>query len=269
MNGSSKFSRRWVLAALIVAAVAASCAYVLLRDENTRSIALSVLNRVLGGSTEEEQVQKHGPEVAARFARRFSAAGLQYPPLEVTFLAFKRERVLQVYARASEADPWRYVSTYSIKGLSGTLGPKLKEGDRQVPEGVYSVEYLNPNSRYHLSLRLNYPNAFDRAMAARDGRTRLGSDIMIHGTSLSIGCIAVGNVAAEDLFVLAALVSKERVRVIIAPVDLRVTRIPVDPKGPDWVAGLYQGISDRLREYPLPFARVVQPERQPAAAALE
>ena len=69
---------------------------------------------------------------------------------------------------------------YPILAASGVLGPKLREGDKQVPEGIYGAEALNPNSKFHLSIRLNYPNTFDRRMAQSDGRTQLGGDIMIH-----------------------------------------------------------------------------------------
>ena len=88
--------------------------------------------------------------------------------------------------------------------LRGASGPKIQRGDKQVPEGVYGISYLNPNSAYHLSLGVNYPNAFDREMAAKDGRKNLGGDIMIHGKNVSSGCLAVGDEPAEELFVLAA-----------------------------------------------------------------
>src|SRR5204863_8498878 len=61
-----------------------------------------------------------------------------------------------------------------------------------ISEGIYPIESLNPNSRFHLSLRIGYPNAFDRAQAAKEKRTNLGGDIMIHGNSVSIGCLAMG-----------------------------------------------------------------------------
>ena len=75
------------------------------------------------------------------------------------------------------------------------------EGDKQVPEGFYRIELLNPNSRYHLSLRVNYPNADDIERAREDRRDllNLGGDIMIHGGAESIGCIAIGNPAIEHL----------------------------------------------------------------------
>jgi len=127
----------------------------------------------------------------------------------------------------------------------------LREGDQQVPEGIYSIESLNPNSSYHLSLRVNYPNVFDREQAAREGRTNLGGDIMIHGGAVSVGCLAMGDEAAEDLFVLAADTGLTNITVILSPVDFRKgQRVPQTGAVPPWTASLYQTIQSNL--YGLP-----------------
>src|SRR5262249_22886762 len=141
-------------------------------------------------------------------------------PHGLVLVGLKEERQLEVYA-SSSAGPYQFIRSYPILAASGTLGPKLKEGDRQVPEGIYAIEALNPNSRFHLSLRVGYPNTFDREQARNEGRANLGGDIMIHGKAVSIGCLAVGDVAAEDLFVLAADVGLTNITVILAPVDFR------------------------------------------------
>jgi murein L,D-transpeptidase YafK len=135
---------------------------------------------------------------------------------------------------------------------SGKPGPKLAEGDLQVPEGLYRIESLNPNSSYHLSLRLDYPNEFDRDRAHEDGRIRLGGDIMIHGSNVSIGCIAIGDAAIEEVFVLAAGIGHENVEVILSPSELRTGSpsahaAPVRP----WVPGLYESIRSALSQLPL------------------
>jgi L,D-transpeptidase catalytic domain len=85
-----------------------------------------------------------------------------------------------------------FIHSYSVLVASGHNGPKLREGDRQVPEGFYRITSLNPNSSYHLSIKLNYPNAFDQQHADEEGRDRLGGDIFIHGKAASIGCLAMG-----------------------------------------------------------------------------
>jgi murein L,D-transpeptidase YafK len=130
------------------------------------------------------------------------------------------------------------------------LGPKLQEGDNQVPEGLYRIESLNPNSAFHLALRTNYPNAFDREKARHDGRIYPGSDIMIHGSTASIGCLAMGNPAAEELFVLTAGTGIENIDVILSPVDFRVRDLPADmPPLPSWASGLYAEIRKRLARF--------------------
>ncbi len=171
-----------------------------------------------GMKTVEDRVQEFGAIVQERLAPKFAAAAVPYPPQRLTLIGLKQERLLQVYAAGSDGE-FRHICDYPILAASGVLGPKLREGDRQVPEGIYRVPSLNPNSRFHLSLRLNYPNEFDSAKATAEGRAEPGTDIMIHGHAVSIGCLAMGDPAAEDLFVLAALTGIENVRVILSPVD--------------------------------------------------
>lgn len=89
-----------------------------------------------------------------------------------------------------------HIKSYPILAASGSIGPKLRESDMQVPEGVYQIESLNPNSQFHLSLRVNYPNEFDREQARIDGRAQLGGDIMIHGSQF---WLAVWQLAIKQL----------------------------------------------------------------------
>jgi murein L,D-transpeptidase YafK len=142
---------------------------------------------------------------------------------------------------------FRKLRTYPILGASGSLGPKLMEGDDQVPEGVYRIESLNPNSMFHLSLRLTYPNEFDKEKGNLDGRHNLGTDIMIHGGERSVGCLAMGDEAAEDLFILAAETGIENVSVIISPVDFRIRDFPAQGRDlPGWAPELYEHIKTEL-----------------------
>ncbi len=205
---------------------------------------------VRGGYSVDERVQQVGPRVEARLRPAFDAAGVAYPPREVAYLAFKDSGLLQVYARDADESPWRFIASYPVRAQSGVPGPKLREGDAQVPEGIYSIALLNPNSRYHLSLRVNYPNDFDLQMAAADGRTRLGGDIMIHGDHRSIGCLAMGNDAAEDLFVLAALAAIQPPTLIISPTDFRASDSVALPAQPLWVGVLYDGLHRALEQFP-------------------
>lgn len=173
--------------------------------------------------------------------REFSAAreriqaacrekGVSFPPRRVVLLGLKQERRLEVYAGRTDS-PLCLIHSYPIQAASGTRGPKLREGDRQVPEGVYALESLNPNSRFHAALRVGYPNKLDVSLAREEDRTRLGDDIMIHGGAASVGCLAMGDPAAEELFVLAAEAGIENVTIVLSPVDLRVAPLPSTLQG--------------------------------------
>lgn len=174
-----------------------------------------------------------GSPVDKRLRPDFEKAGVAYPPPRLSLLAFKREKRLEIHA-PDHSGRFRFVRAYPILAASGGDGPKNREGDHQVPEGFYRIELLNPNSRYHLSLRVNYPNAEDRARALAEDRdpAGLGGDIMIHGGSVSAGCLAMGDPAAEDLFVLAARTGLDRTELLIFPRDLRAVPLRTDENSP-------------------------------------
>jgi murein L,D-transpeptidase YafK len=169
----------------------------------------------------------------------------------VALLAFKDERRLELYARGAERG-WTPIRAYTVLAASGEIGPKLREGDKQVPEGLYRVTSLNANSKFHVSLRLDYPNAFDLRMAQLEGRSNVGRDIMIHGKDVSAGCLAIGDEAAEELFTLAAMVMPGAVHTVIAPTDFRAnTAKAVRIGGARWTSDLYSAIRAELANYPL------------------
>jgi hypothetical protein len=202
--------------------------------------------------TVEDRLTEYAAIVQQRLEPKFRAAGVPYPPAQVTMIGIKQQRVLEIYAAGPDG-AFRLVCTYPILAASGVLGPKLKEGDRQVPEGVYRVPLLNPNSDFHLSIRLDYPNEFERAKGAEERRTDLGTDIMIHGDARSRGCLAMGDPASEDLFVLAALTGIENVKVILTPLDFRKRPDFAPPTGtPSWTGELYEIIKRELAPYERP-----------------
>ena len=233
--------RRAVIASLVAAAAVTAAVVAVVVTTKSKEPRLF---------TVEQRVAQYGDGVAARLAPVFGAAGLAYPPHEIAYVAFKDERILLVYARNALTEPWRFVTQYPVLAASGQPGPKLAEGDRQVPEGIYRAELLNANSRFHLSIRLDYPNEFDRRMALLDQRTTLGGDIMIHGNQVSIGCLAMGDQAAEDLFILSAMVSKERTRIVVSPTDFREHEAAPLPQAPGWTSQLYDGLRSELVQYP-------------------
>jgi murein L,D-transpeptidase YafK len=116
---------------------------------------------------------------------------------------FKEESVLELWMRRDSQ--WVLFQTYPVCQWSGTLGPKLKTGDKQAPEGFYRVglSQLNPHSRHHLAFNLGFPNDFDRSL----GRT--GSYLMIHGGCSSAGCYAMTNGAVDDIYRLVEAALKD------------------------------------------------------------
>ncbi|MGH1419807.1 MAG: L,D-transpeptidase family protein [Hyphomicrobiaceae bacterium] len=207
--------------------------------------------KIKSSYTLKERLDEISPTALARVAAKFQSANVAWPPAEVAFVAIKDEKHLELYARPKDG-AWKFVHRYKVLAASGVKGPKLLRGDKQVPEGVYRITYLNPNSAYHVSLRVNYPNAFDRKMAKKDGRRDMGGDIMIHGKNVSAGCLAVGDGSAEELFVLAAEVGKKNIKLVIAPTDFRRKPMTVRPKGPKWVPALYTEIASEMAQFETP-----------------
>jgi hypothetical protein len=198
-----------------------------------------------GQWTVEDILQAYGATVTGKLNYYFTKAKVSYPPREVTFIALKQEKKLELWAR--DSGEFRFIRDYYILGSSGIAGPKLRQGDKQVPEGIYRIEGLNPNSHYHLSMKLNYPNEFDFSHAAQEGRTDQGSDIFIHGKAASIGCLAMGDEVIEELFVLTAQVGAENVKVVIAPHDPRTYPLEADSEVlPEWTPELYSIISREI-----------------------
>jgi murein L,D-transpeptidase YafK len=199
--------------------------------------------------TVADRLLEHGPAARARLAPAFARAELAYPPDRITLIGLKEEGVLELWAARADG-PWKRVQTYPILRQSGGPGPKLREGDRQVPEGFYRIESLNPNSRYHLSLRLDYPSAEDLRQAKADGRDQPGSDIMIHGKAVSIGCLAMGDPAIEEIFVLAADSGIGKIAVLLCPLDFRRSDLPAGPSPrPDWVGERYRRLREALAAF--------------------
>src|SRR5436853_7329923 len=112
--------------------------------------------------------------------------------------AYKKESEMEVWKRGSDGK-YAHLKTYPICRWSGELGPKVKEGDRQAPEGFYTItpSLMNPNSSYYLAINMGFPNAYDRA----NGRT--GDFLMIHGDCSSRGCYAMTDEQIAEIYALA------------------------------------------------------------------
>lgn len=154
--------------------------------------------------------------------QQFEKLNLTWPPAAMYIRSFKYDRQLEIWVKNSLASPYVLFKTYKVCIQSGTMGPKRMEGDYQVPEGFYYINEFNPNSVYHLSLGLNYPNASDRILS---DSIRPGSAIYIHGNCVSTGCIPLGDFPIEEVFVLASAVKangQEFIPVHVFPVRYNV-----------------------------------------------
>ncbi len=129
---------------------------------------------------------------------RLQACSITSSEIHVFLRAFKSEEVLEVWA-SNGTDPYQLIQSYAFCVNSGTLGPKRREGDKQIPEGCYFIDRFNPNSKFHLSLGINYPNEVDLVHADAE---HPGSDIFIHGGCASVGCISITDEKIEEVFAL-------------------------------------------------------------------
>jgi murein L,D-transpeptidase YafK len=193
-------------------------------------------------------LKEYGKPVRQKLTAVFQAQKIDYPPPAMTWICLKQERLLMLFAK-DKAGQTRRVLSYPIIGASGVSGPKLKEGDMQVPEGFYKIAGFRPNLEAHMGLDVDYPNAADRAHAKEDRRRNLGSDILIHGSRWSTGCLAMGNEPIEEMFVLAHDAGIKNIALIFAPCDLTKNEADVDfAKQPKWLPKLYSDLRKAMNE---------------------
>lgn len=153
------------------------------------------------------QVQKSSIRVSNAFINKeyklqkeFADKGLQWPAKYVYLRSFKYDMEMEVWVKNTASEKYRLFKTYKVCMQSGTLGPKRIQGDYQIPEGFYYINEFNPRSTYHLSLGLNYPNESDRVLS---DLVKPGGEIYIHGSCVSVGCIAVDDDDIEEVYLLA------------------------------------------------------------------
>ncbi len=152
------------------------------------------------GAKDEPRVKTARAEHAAAIAQTFAAAGVPYPAYALLVRVFKLDDALELWAQPAKGAPYVLLETYPICARSGVPGPKRREGDLQVPEGYYTISAFNPVSNFLLSMRVDYPNEADRK---RNTAPRLGGDIYIHGSCVTIGCVPLGDEGISKLYVLA------------------------------------------------------------------
>jgi murein L,D-transpeptidase YafK len=155
---------------------------------------------------------------------QFAAKKLVWPARYVYIRSFKYDSELEVWVKDQPEQEYKLFKTYKVCALAGTMGPKRIQGDYQVPEGTYYINEFKPNSQYHLSLGLNYPNASDRILG---DSSQPGGEIYIHGSCVTTGCIPITNPQIEELYTItshARGAGQEFIPVHIFPVRFNVPK---------------------------------------------
>ncbi len=189
------------------------------------SVFLTIAVFVSAGEFLEKQLKYPRVRIAkaekeALLKELFEEKGIPYPPAALFIRVFKFERSLELWVLDKREGKFKFLKNYPVCAMSGTLGPKRREGDLQVPEGFYYIDRFNPNSHFFLSLGINYPNPSDKILG---NRFNPGSNIFIHGGCASRGCIAIRNEGIKEVYWLAVLArdaGQSRIQVHIFPCRL-------------------------------------------------
>ncbi|MFW0717256.1 L,D-transpeptidase family protein [Pedobacter sp. N23S346] len=164
------------------------------------SIMANAQNNFRATQIKFERVEKAYKEKWGTLHRSLKSAGFK-DNFSMIVNAYKAEGKLEIWLKGKPDKAYSLFRTYDFCAHSGTLGPKVIEGDGQTPEGFYYINVFNPLSNFHLSLGLNYPNAVDLARTGKDKKP--GSDIYIHGNCVTAGCIPLTDEKIKELYILA------------------------------------------------------------------
>lgn len=151
---------------------------------------------------EHKRVQMAVAEKTPWIAHMLQLEGISIDSFDMYIRAFKFEEDLEIWAKNRDSSEYKLIQTYKFCSNVGSLGPKRRQGDLQIPEGFYSMSKFNPNSNYHLSLKVNYPNKAD---SIKGFSSDLGGMIFIHGGCNTIGCIPITNDKIKEVYVMAYL----------------------------------------------------------------
>lgn len=156
-------------------------------------------------------------EKNAGMESRLRGHGLDKDHFHLVMIAYKAEGILELHVKNKDGERYQKLTEYRVCARSRQLGPKRRQGDRQVPEGFYYIDRFNPSSNYHLSLGIDYPNRSDRIKSTHDN---LGGDIFIHGSCVTIGCLPMTDDKIKEIYLYAVYArnnGQDRIPVYIFP----------------------------------------------------
>jgi len=130
---------------------------------------------------------------------RFEKKGVAFPSSMIFWRVFKWNKSMELWAFHEDSQRYVLIHSYPVCEIVGDLGPKREEGDFQIPEGFYSLTILNPNSKYHLSIKVNYPNQSDQILG---NTSKLGGEIYVHGGCETIGCIPMTDNMINEIYLI-------------------------------------------------------------------
>jgi len=179
-----------------------------------------------GRLREKDAIKRNSPHLKKQLAKKGLTLGA---PIFIRI--FKESKTLEIWVKQTNQPTYKLFKSWPIAAMSGTLGPKTKEGDRQAPEGFYYVSrrQMKPDSKYHLAFNIGYPNTYDLTQAST------GSFIMVHGNCVSIGCFAMTDPGIEEIYTLCALALKNGqpfFRVHIFPFPMSDERLSLEKNSP-------------------------------------
>ncbi len=163
-----------------------------------------------------ERVRLAKSRADAAVKKLFKDSGLAEPRY-IYWRSFKLEDELELWGSDSSNGTYRLIKTYKICKGSGDLGPKRKFGDMQVPEGLYYIERFNPNSNYHLSMKIAYPNESDLILADKENP---GNEIYMHGGCASVGCLPMTDSTIDEIYWITVLAQSYQGKNAKIPIDI-------------------------------------------------
>jgi murein L,D-transpeptidase YafK len=182
---------------------------------------------------ETDRVKAAYSEKEETLKEAFRSKGLAWN-VRIFFRVFKAEKELELWIW--QGNNFKLFKKYPICSMSGDLGRKLKQGDKQVPEGIYHINRFNPKSNFHLSLGINYPNGADQIVADAE---HPGGDIFIHGDCVSIGCMAMTDDKIKEIYLLANEAKKNgQTEILVHIYPFKMTNSNIEMYGktyPQWL----------------------------------
>jgi murein L,D-transpeptidase YafK len=204
----------------------------------------SFMDEQLGYSRVKQAFDEKWPELRARL----QSMDIHPDSFDLFIRGFKFEEDVEIWVKHQDSSVYQHMLSYKFCSNVGALGPKRKQGDLQIPEGLYTLSKFNPESNFHLPLKINYPNLSDSLMGYSP---QLGGLIFIHGGCSTIGCIPITDNKIKELYVLAVKARQNGQEAI--PVHLFPVRMSEENMG------ILNGLKGRISEKTLSFWNMITP----------